>query len=53
MNTSITEEKIIEFISAIEQRPNLWNYRLKSSFREKQKDMAAVAEIFNVPGEIE
>lgn len=50
-DTAIPEEKIPSFIAAIEDRPPIWNYRLQSSFRDKQKLLAEVAALFDVPGE--
>ena len=49
LESFIPEDQIPKFIKEIESCANIWNYRLQSSFRQKQKGMAAVAHIFNDP----
>ena len=50
LESFIPEDQIPKFIKEIESCANIWNYRLQSSFRQKQKEMAAVAHIFNDRG---
>jgi hypothetical protein len=50
MNDKIDEKEIIKFITEIENRPAIWSYRRKDSYKTKQKAMEEVADIFNVPG---
>jgi len=44
----INENYVINFIAEIESRPNIWNYKIKGSYKTKNKELAEVAKAFNV-----
>ena len=49
MENAIPEEEIPNFILEVESRPEIWNYRMQTSFKKKHQESAAVAAVFNVP----
>ena len=49
MENAIPEEEIPNFILEVESHLEIWNYRIQTSFKKKQQEMAAVAAVFNVP----
>ena len=49
MENAIPEGEIPNFILEVESHPEIWNYRMHTSFKKKQQALAAVAAVFNVP----
>ena len=42
------KERIFEFISEIENRPYIWNFRLPNYHRKRHKEMEEIARLFEV-----
>ena len=47
------ENDVLAFISAIENRPLVWNYRLPDYHKRRGKEMEEVAKAFGITGKFQ
>lgn len=46
--TGIPDERIMEFITALEERPAIWNYKLKDHHMKRAEKLEELAVMFGV-----